>query len=330
MHILITGGAGFLGRQLARALLDLNAFALAGMATQTIATVTLTDIAAPDASLMNDRRVRFVAGDLAQALATDTAMVTQADLIVHLSAAVSGECEADLDLGLRSNLEATQLLLQAARKGGRTPMFVYASSVAVFGAMPGLPMPAVIDDHTLPAPQSSYGIQKFIGEQLVADFSRRGLIDGRNVRLMTVAIRPGKPNGAASGFLSGMVREPLAGIRAAVPVDPLTRVALASPTSTIAGLLRTVQTTQQAWGPRTALNFPALSTTVGDIVQALERLAGSQTSALLDWVPDARIAAIVGGWPHQFDATRAQTLGLLGDASIDALIQEYIDTQSRA
>jgi nucleoside-diphosphate-sugar epimerase len=326
MQVLITGGAGFLGQRLARALLDLGGLQLAGADAQPITSLVLTDLVAPNLQLMDDARVRFVAGELNTVLALTPSLVSEADLIVHLAAAVSGDCEADLDLGLHSNLDATLALLQAARHGDKRPVFVYASSVAVFGAMPGLPLPQTIEDNTLPAPQSSYGIQKFTGEQLVADFTRRGLVDGRNVRLMTVAVRPGKPNGAASGFLSGMVREPLAGLRATVPVPPETRVALATPTNTIAGLLCAVQSTSQQWGPRTAVNLPALSTTVGEIAEALERAAGADAVQLLDWTSDARITSIVGGWPSRFNAQRAHDLGLRADSSVDALLQDYLYT----
>lgn len=327
MQILITGGSGFLGQRLAQTLLDLGTLKLAGRGEQTIRSLVLTDFVAPGPQLMEDPRVRFVAGELNTVLALTPSLVIESDLVVHLAAAVSGDCEADLDLGLHSNLDATLALLQAARHGDKCPVFVYASSVAVFGAMPGLPLPQTIEDNTLPAPQSSYGIQKFAGEQLVADFTRRGLIDGRNVRLMTVAVRPGKPNGAASGFLSGMVREPLAGLRATVPVPPETRVALATPTNTIAGLLCAIRSTPQQWGPRTAVNLPALSTTVGEIAQALARTAGADTAQLLDWTADTRIASIVGGWPSRFNAQRAHDLGLRADSSVDALLQDYIDTQ---
>ncbi len=326
MQVLITGGAGFLGQRMAQALLALNALALAGAEAQPIASLVLTDRVAPPPCALADPRVRFVGGELNEVLVAHPGLLAQADLVVHLAAAVSGDCEQDLELGLHSNIDATLALLRAARDGGRNPVFVYASSVAVFGGMPGLPLPAVIEDDTLPTPQSSYGIQKFVGEQLVADFTRRGLVRGRNVRLMTVAVRPGKPNGAASGFLSGMVREPLAGLRTVVPVAPDTPVALASPTHTVAGLLCACQTSDQRWGARTAVNLPALCTTVGDMAQALARVGGPAAASLLDWQPDARVAAIVGGWPSRFNAQRAQQLGLQPDASVDALLQDYLMT----
>ena len=323
MRILITGGSGFLGARLARELLALGELQLAGAAPQAITALCLTDLVPPPADLQADHRVSFTVGELNALLGEDALSLDGVAAVVHLAAAVSGECEADLDLGLRSNLDATRALLQAARHSGQAPVFVYASSVAVFGGMPGQPLPALIEDHSLPTPQGSYGIQKFIGEQLVADFSRRGLVQGRSARLMTVAVRPGRPNGAASSFLSGMVREPLAAQRAVVPVSPDTPVALASPGQTIKGLLCALQASTEAWGPRTAVNLPAVSTTVGEIAAALQRLAGPAATAWLDWQPDARIAGIVGGWPSQFNAARARGLGLVPDASIDVLLRSY-------
>lgn len=330
MRILITGGSGFLGARLARSLLALRQVSLAGGPAQPIGELLLTDLVPPPPDLQADPRVRFVAGELNALLADGRLTLHEADAVVHLAAAVSGECEADLDLGLRSNLDATLALLQAARHQAARPVFVYASSVAVFGGMPGQPLPAVIVDDSLPTPQGSYGIQKFIGEQLVADFTRRGLVQGRSARLMTVSVRPGRPNGAASGFLSGMVREPLAGQRAVVPVAPGTPVALASPGRTIDGLLRALQADPQDWGPRTALNLPALATTVGEIAQALERLAGPQAIALLDWAADDRIAALVSSWPSRIEPARARRLGLLPDASIDALLRAYVQDHPEA
>ncbi len=330
MRILITGGSGFLGARLARELLAQGSLALGGSASQAIDQIWLTDLVPPPADLAADARVHALTGDLLRLLDSDTLALGGIDAVVHLAAAVSGDCERDLDLGLRSNIDSTRALLQAARSSGHAPLFVYASSVAVFGGMPGLPMPEVIRDDTLPAPQGSYGIQKFVGEQLVADFGRRGLVQARNVRLMTVAIRPGRPNGAASGFLSGMVREPLAGQRATVAVSADTAVALASPANTVAGLVAALTTGTEAWGPRTALNLPALSTTVGDIAAALGRVAGPAALDLLDWQPDERIAAIVGAWPSRFDATRARGLGLLPDASVDALVAQYVNEHRAA
>jgi nucleoside-diphosphate-sugar epimerase len=333
MNIVITGGAGFLGARLARQLLDRGRLSLAGSAPQTIQTVTLVDRVAPPAALTADPRVRAVVGDLNQLLeSSDTAaqVVRAGDaLVFHLAAAVSGECEADFDLGMRSNVDATRALLQACRALGTSPTVVFASSLAVFGNSAAQPLPAVIDDRTLPTPQNSYGIQKFIGEQLVADYARKGFIRGRNVRLMTVSVRPGKPNGAASSFLSGMIREPLAGVQASCPVPPETAVALASPARTIEGLIRAAEASDADWGARTAINLPALKTTVGDMAAALERIAGKETASLIDWTPNPAIANIVTSWPAVIDAARARALGLLPDSDFDSIIAAYLSENPR-
>jgi D-erythronate 2-dehydrogenase len=247
-----------------------------------------------------------------------------------LAAAVSSECEADFELGMRSNLHATQLLLDASRavgaSSGRPPRFVFASSVAVFGGQ----LPPVVQDDTLPQPQSSYGIQKFICEQLVADYSRKGFIDGRSVRLMTVSVRPGRPNGAASSFLSGIIREPLAGERAVCPVSPETYVALSSPVNSVAGLMKAAEVDASTWGSRTAMNLPALTVRVDEMVAALENLAGLNAIRLIDWKPDAHVQRIVGGWPSRIAATRAQALGLRADATFDDVIKAYIKNHPEA
>lgn len=333
MQIIITGGAGFLGVRLARTLLARESLALRGATPQTIERITLTDRAAPPADLAADSRIAFVKGDLNQLFEADTAAAqsiwARAAIIFHLSAAVSGECEADFDLGLRSNIDATRALLQACRAAGSCPTVVFASSLAVFGNSAAQPLPPVIDDRTLPTPQNSYGIQKFIGEQLVADYGRKGFICARNVRLMTVSVRPGKPNGAASSFLSGMIREPLAGLRAVCPVSKDTAVALASPARTIEGLIRAAEAGDADWGARTAVNLPALTTTVGAMADALEKFGGKAAADLIRWEPDAAVANIVVNWPSVIDAGRARQLGLLPDPDFESIVIDHIRENPR-
>jgi D-erythronate 2-dehydrogenase len=337
MNIIITGGAGFLGVRLARALLSRSSLSLVGAAPQAISNITLVDRAAPPADLLQDTRITALVGDLNALLdlslptnvAAKESVWARANVVFHLAAAVSGECEADFDLGLRSNVDATRALLQMCRSVETQPTVVFASSLAVFGNSAAQPLPAVIDDRTLPTPQNSYGIQKFIGEQLVADYGRKGFIRARNVRLMTVSVRPGQPNGAASSFLSGMIREPLAGVRAACPVSKETAVALASPGRTIEGLIRAVEASDADWGARTAINFPALTVTVSAMAAALEKLAGKATADLIDWVPNAAIANIVTSWPSVIDAGRARALGLLPDPDFESIVAAYMHENMR-
>jgi D-erythronate 2-dehydrogenase len=325
-NVLVTGGAGFLGARLARQILASGSMEVAGR-KQPVSRVTLVDRAPAPPDLAAHERVRLLRGDLSELFAGPgqaADALAESDVVFHLAAAVSAQCEADFDLGIRANLRATESLLAACRAAGTNPVVVFASSVAVFGGSSEHPLPALVDDQTMPNPQSSYGVQKVIGEQLLADYTRKGFLRGRAVRLMTVSVRPGRPNAAASSFLSAIIREPLAGQRATCPVDAQTAVALASPARAICGLLCAAGSSDQAWGDRTAVNMPALTVTVADMVAALERVAGPEVSALIDWVPDPAVAAIVTSWPARFRAGRAARLGLAPDPDYDSVIRMHI------
>ena len=324
--VLVTGGAGFLGARLARQILDAGSMRVAGH-EQSVSQVTLVDRAPAPPDLAEHERVTLVRGDLCELLGDPGELrdaLKESDVIFHLAAAVSAECEADFDLGIRANLKATQSLLAACRALATNPVVVFASSVAAFGASSEHPLPAVVDDQTMPNPQSSYGVQKVIGEQLLADYTRKGFVRGRAIRLMTISVRPGRPNAAASSFLSAIIREPLAGQRTTCPVDAQTEVALASPARAISGLLCAAGSSDQAWGDRTPVNMPALTVTVAEMVAALERVAGPEESALIDWVPDPAVAAIVTSWPARFHADRAARLGLAPDPDYDSVIRMHL------
>jgi len=321
MKILITGGAGFLGSLLARTLL--KAGVLQGKA---ITALTLTDLVMPShPELLASSLVSTDVGNLLDRVSI--LLNTNFDAVFHLASAVSAECEADFELGLRSNLDATRLLLDGLRaqqsRTGVAPLLFFSSSVAVFGSDPLLPLAKVVTDTTLPTPQSSYGTHKFICEQLVADYTRKGYIDGRVARLMTVSVRPGRPNGAASSFLSGIIREPLAGTASVCPVDPKTEVALASPQNTIKGILSVMNAPREKFAGRTAINLPALTVSVEQMLDALEAVAGAQVRALVKLEPNADIARLVGGWPARFDCQRTRDFGLTADASYEDIIRQY-------
>jgi D-erythronate 2-dehydrogenase len=322
MKLLITGGGGFLGDRLARALL-----ARGMLAGQTIKQVVLTDIAPPRADLLADARVQARTGPLLTH--TDALREEAFDGVFHLASAVSGECEADFELGLRSNLDSTRALLDALRfnvnAGGKAARVVFSSSVAVFGPDPAVPLPSVVADDTLPAPQTSYGTQKLICEHLVADYTRKGYIDGRAARLMTVTVRPGKPNGAASSFFSGIIREPLAGVESICPVDASVSHPVSSPTRTVEGLIAVFEASREAFNGRTALNLPALNVRVADMLEALAQVAGPAVRARVRFVRDSAIAGIVANWPSAASSKRAAKLGLMPHTGFAEIIRQYID-----
>ncbi len=326
MRLLITGGAGFIGTRLARTLL-----ARGQLNGQAITQIILADQYAPPVDLMADPRVLVKTGPLldhCQALTHEAV-----DGVFHLASAVSGECEADFELGLRSNLDSTRALLDALRtrvRGGAAPVrLVFSSSVAVFGPDEAVHMPDIVADDTLPTPQTSYGAQKHICEHLVADYTRKGYIDGRSARLMTVTVRPGKPNGAASSFFSGIIREPLAGEPSVCPVSPEVSHPVTSPRATVDGLITVFECSREAYGGRTAMNLPALNVTVQDMLDALSRVAGPDVRARVTFERNETIAGIVARWPKGSSAVRANRLGLHAEKNFDDIIRQYIaDTQA--
>jgi D-erythronate 2-dehydrogenase len=324
MRVVITGAFGFIGTMVARELLSTGTFQ-----NKELTELVLADrFTRRDDAITTDPRATVVEGDLLETV--PTIFANRVDAVVHLASAVSAEAEADFDLGMTANVHSTLALLDAARhQQGAPAALTFSSSIAVYGSDPALPMPDVVSESTLPTPQSSYGAQKFICEQLVADYTRKGFIDGRVARLMTVAVRPGKPNAAASGFLSGIIREPLAGIATVCPVRPELSVALASPRRTVEGLLRVAQV-ERGDGPanlsgRIAVNLPALTVTVGEMLDTLRRVAGDAVADLVFVEPDPAVEAIVGSWPARFDNSRAAALGLTADASFADVVAQYRD-----
>jgi len=321
MNVLITGGAGFVGARLARALL-----ARGNLAGRPIERLLLADQVPPPHDLASDPRVAAHTGPLMSQCAMLAAQPL--DGVFHLASAVSGECELDFELGLRSNLDTTRTLLDALRRpveAGAAPVrFVFSSSVAVFGPDPSVPLPAVVGDDTLPAPQTSYGTHKLMCEYLIADYTRKGYIDGRSARLMTVTVRPGRPNAAASSFFSGIIREPLAGEPGICPVSPEVAHPVSSPARTVEGLIAVYEASREAFGGRMAVNMPALNVTVRDMLDALEAVAGREVRERVVFQPDARIAGIVANWPKAASAKRAERLGLKADEGFEAIIRQYI------
>ena len=308
MNIAITGGGGFLGRRLARALLSDAA----------VRRLVLSDVAPMDA-VAGEGRVVLRPGSLADPAAA-ARVADGADVIFHLAAVVSGQAEAEFDTGMSVNLDATRSLLEAARAGGRRPRFVLASSLAVFGP----PLPAIITDETALHPQSSYGTQKAIGELLVADYSRKGFVDGLVLRLPTVCVRPGKPNAATSSFASSIIREPIHGEAAVCPVGRDLELWLSSPRAAVANLARGAGLSAEALGAQRVLNLPGITVSVAEMLDALARVAGEQAASRVAFREDAVAARIVSSWPARFDVARALSLGFIRDRAFDDLVREFI------
>jgi D-erythronate 2-dehydrogenase len=319
MNVLITGGTGFLGRRLAEHLLTRGSLSGRNGRAQTIDRLTLLDVTKPGG--FPDPRIVEVVADIADPNHLERVIDTDTSSIFHLAAIVSGMAESDFDLGMRVNVDASRSLLEVCRARGHGPRVVFTSSVAVFGG----DLPATVLDGTAVNPQTSYGTQKAMIELLVSDYTRRGFVDGRALRLPTISVRPGRPNAAASSFASSIIREPLNGEVAICPVDASARLWLLSPRAVIDCLVAGHEVSADALGSNRVLNLPGISVTVAEMVASLERIAGPDVTARIRWEPDPRIERMVAGWPGTLDAARARALGFRGDDSFDAIVRQYID-----
>ena len=318
MHILITGAAGMIGRKLAQRLARDG-----GLNGQRIDKVTLLDVVPPVQVLNLTGQIETVAADLSEPGEAAKAIAGRPEVIFHLAGVVSGEAELDFDKGYRVNLDGTRALLEAIRAAGDgyRPRLVYTSSIAVFGA----PFPPSIPDDFHLTPLTSYGTQKAIGEALIADYTRRGFCDGVGIRLPSIVVRPGKPNKAASGFFSGIIREPLAGLEAVLPVLETVVHTHASPRAAVGFLIHAAALPRDALGPRINLSMPGVCCTVADQIASLRRIAGDRVAARIRPTHDPLVARIVAGWPQRIDARRARELGFKAEDSFDEIIRIHID-----
>src|SRR5262252_5442674 len=311
MRVVVTGGCGFLGHRVALQLLERD----------DVDKLILFDNAPPALPLPKDKRLRLVTGDIADPDAVRGAITEGTGSVFHLAAVVSGQAEADTDLGYQVNLDGTPAVLDACRALGTCLPVVFASSLAVYGGV----LPPAVGDETPLTPQTSYGAQKAIGELLVNDYSRKGFVDGRAVRLPTVVVRPGRPNRAASTFASSMIREPLAGCEAICPVSPDTVMALASPRRIVKGLLHAHDLPADAFGANRSLQLPGFSVTAREMATAVRRAGGAAAYARIRWKPDPQIQRIISSWPQALSAARAEALGFSADSGIDEVVQAFIE-----
>ena len=321
MHILIIGAAGMVGRKLTAALVKAGT-----VAGKPIDKLTLTDVVKPEAVAFSGK-VETTATDVSMPGVAASLVAGRPDLIFHLAAIVSGEAEADFDKGYRINLDGMRFLLEAIRQEGLkspyVPRLVFTSSIAVFGA----PFPDAIGDEFFSTPLTSYGTQKAIDELLLNDYSRKGFVDGVGIRLPTIVVRPGKPNAAASGFFSNILREPLSGKEAVLPVSKEVRHWFASPRAAVGFLMHAAALDTKALGWRRTVSAPGLSATVGEEIEALRRVAGDKAVGLIRDVPDPTIIRIVDGWARNFDTKRALALGFRADKDFDEIIRIHIEDE---
>ena len=320
MRIVITGGAGFLASRLARALLARGSLTDARGESREIRDLVLVDVVP---ATISDRRVSVVTGDLAEPALIERVVTDDTDSIFHLAAVVSGQAEAEFDIGMRVNLDATRALLERCRKLPRPPKFVFTSSLAVFGGA----LPDPVPDDAVLTPQTSYGTQKAIGELLVYDMTRKGYIDGRSLRLPTVTVRPGKPNKAASSFASGIIREPLSGVDAICPVARDTRVWVTSPNAVVANLIVGHEAPATKFAHTRSINVPGILVGVGEMVDTLRRIAGDAVADRVKWQLDPAIDRIVQTWPARFAPVLGPALGMQADSDVESIIRQYVEDE---
>ena len=319
MNAVITGGAGFLGQRLARKLLQRGTLATVDGSQAPIERLVLLDVV--PARDFADPRVRVIAADLTDPSVVRNAIDANVTSVFHLAAVVSGQAEADFDLGMRVNLDASRLVLEACRASGRKPRVLFTSSVAVYGGQ----LPELVNDTTPLTPQSSYGVQKAVAELLLSDYTRKGFIDGRVARLPTISVRPGRPNQAASSFASGIIREPLNGEIAVCPVGPELRLWLLSPRRAIDSLIDVHELAGETLRAHRSVNLPGVSVSVAEMIDALRIVAGSAAADRIRFERNPVIERIVGSWPAAWDVSRATSLGLRGDASFEAIVRAYVE-----
>ena len=319
MKVLITGGAGFLGQKLAKQLLARGSLKDSDGVDQKIDQLLLIDVV--EANDFGDQRVKVIAGDISNPELMQQLITTEIQSIFHLAAIVSGQAEADFDLGMRINLDAARLLLEACRSAGHKPKIVFTSSVAVYGGT----LPEMVLDTTALNPQSSYGAQKAICELLLNDYTRKGFVDGRVLRLPTISVRPGAPNKAASSFASCIIREPLNGKPSICPASTDLRIWLLSPRYAIESLIAGHDLHSSVLGLNKSINLPGISVTVGQMIESLRKISGDQVAARISVEPDSKVEAIVRSWPGAWDASRAKSLGLKADPNFESIIKAYIE-----
>jgi nucleoside-diphosphate-sugar epimerase len=321
MRVLITGGSGFIGRKLATAVLRAGAIGWDDGTSRPLERLTLFD-SMPAGDFPPDPRVEVVTGDITDRDAVER-VAAEVDAVWHLAAVVSAAAEADVDLGYRINVDGTRLLLEALRATRGRPRLVFASSFAVYGGE----MPDVVPDDLHTTPQSSYGTQKAIGELLIADYSRKGFVDGRSLRLPTIVVRPGRPNKAASTFASSIIREPLAGEEAVCPVTRDTALYVLSPRRVVDALRHAMRLPEPDWGMNRTLPLPGITVTVDAMVNTLAHVAGEAVTDRIRWQPDPAIQRIVETWPVRAEARRARSMGFADDGTFDAILRAHIEDE---